>query len=101
MRVVAVADQEAMLAFDRFGRADEVIARQRRRDHSVHGGGAHFVALVPGTVYQELQRPRGLAAGDAEPRNDLLLRKAEQFGGARRRAIGSRGRGGMKTARVM
>ena len=28
MRVVAIADEQAMLALDRFGRADEIVARQ-------------------------------------------------------------------------
>ena len=73
MGVVAVADEQAVLAFDRFGRADEVVARQRGGDHAVHGGGADLIALVPGAVDQELQRARGLAAGDAEGGDDLLL----------------------------
>ena len=99
--VVAVADQKAVLALDRFGRADEIVARQRGRDHAVHRGGADLVALVPGAVDQELQRARGLAAGDAERRDDLVLRQPEQFSRRRGRAIGSRRRGRMKAARVM
>ena len=82
-------------------RADEIVARQRRGDDAVHRGGADLVALVPGAVDQELQRARGLAAGDAERRDDLVLRQAEQFSGRRRGAIGSGGRGRMKAARVM
>ena len=101
MRVVAVADQQAVLAFDQLGRADEFVARQGRGDHAVHGGGADLVALVPGAIDQKLQRARGLAAGDAECRNDLRLRKPEQFSGGRRRAIGAGSRGRMKTLLVM
>ncbi len=90
-----------MLALDRFAGADEIIARQRGRDHAVHRGGADLIALVPGAVDQKLQRARGLAAGDAERGDDLLLRQPEQFRRRRRGAIGSRGRGGMKAARIM
>ena len=62
MGVVAVADQQAMLAFHRFGRADEIIARQGRCDHAVHRGGADLIALVPSAVDEELQRAGGLTA---------------------------------------
>ena len=82
MRVVAVADQKAVLALDRFGGADKIIARQSRRDHAVHGGGADLVALVPGAVDQELQRARGLAAGDAKRRDDLLFGSPNNFAAA-------------------
>src|SRR6202034_4284747 len=74
MRIVAVADQKAMLALDRFAGANEIIARQGRGDHPVHRGGADLITLVPGAVDQKLQRARGLTAGDAERRLDLLLR---------------------------
>ena len=60
-----------------------------------------LVALVPGAVDQKLQRACGLAAGHAEGGDDLVLRQAEQFARGRRRAIGSRGRGWMKAARIM
>ena len=101
MGVVAVADQQAVLALDRFGGADEIVARQGGRDHAVHRGGADLVALVPGAVDQELQRSRGLAAGDAECRDDLIFRQPEQLCRGCRRAIGSRRGGGMKAARIM
>src|SRR4029077_6862734 len=35
MGVVAVADQEAVFALDRLGRADEIVTRQRRGDDAV------------------------------------------------------------------
>ena len=101
MRVVAVADQQAVLALDGFGRADEIVARQCRGDHAVHRGSADLIALVPGAVDQELQRARRLAARDAKSRDDLVLRQAEQFSGRRRRAIGSRGRGRVKSSCIM
>ncbi len=101
MGVVAVADQKAVLALDQLGRADEIITRQRRRDHAVHGGGADLVALVPGTVDQELQRARGLAAGNAERRDDLILRQSEQFRGGCGCAIGASGGGRVKAAGIM
>src|SRR3954451_5780243 len=81
MRVVAVADEQAVLALDRFRRADEIVARQRGGDYAVHRGGADLIALVPGAVDQKLQRARGLAAGDAEGGDELLLGEAEQFAG--------------------
>ena len=101
MRVVGVAGEQAVLALDRFARADEIVARQRRGDHAIHRGGADLVALVPGAVDQELQRARGLAAGDAEGGDDLLLGQAEQFARGGRRAIGAGGRGRVEAARVM
>src|SRR6266550_3884814 len=101
MSVVAVADQQPMLAFDRFRRTYEFVARQRRGDHAVHRGGADLVALVPGAVDEKLQRASGLAAGDAERRDDLLLREPQQFCRGGGGAIGSRGRGRMEAARIM
>src|SRR3954453_15456725 len=101
MRVVAIADQEAMLAFDRFGSADEIVTRKRRGDHAVHRGGADLVALVPCAVDEELQRAGGLAARYAERRDDLLLRQGEQLCGGCRGAIGARGRGRMKATLVV
>src|SRR6185436_8259866 len=96
MRVVAVADQQAVLALDRFARADKVVARQRGGDDTVHRSRTDLVALVPGAVDEELQRTRGLAAGNAEGCDDLVLRKAEQFSSGGRGAIGSRGCGRME-----
>ena len=101
VRVVAVADQKAMLALDRLDCADEIVARQGGRDHAVHRGGADLVALVPGAVDQKLQRARGLAAGNAESGYDLVLRQTEQFARRRRSAIGSRRRGRVEAARIM
>ena len=101
MGVVAIADQQAVLALDRFRGADKIIARQRRRDHPVHGGGANLIALVPGSVHQKLQRARGLAAGDAKRRDDLPFRQSEQLCRRRRGAIGARGRGRVKAAGIM
>ena len=101
MGVVAVADQKPVLALDRFGRADEIVARQGRGDHAVHRGGADLIALVPGAVDQKLQRARGLAAGDTERGDDLRFRQPEQFRRRRRGAIGARGRGRMEAARIM
>src|SRR5215212_11913862 len=101
MRVVAVADKKAMLALDRFGCAEKVVARQRGGDDAVHRGGPDLIALVPGAVDQKLQRARGLAAGHAESGYELILRQAEQFAGRRRRPIGSCRRGRMKAARIM
>src|SRR5439155_4986663 len=88
VRVVAVADEEAVLALDGFARTDKVVARQRGGDDAVHRGSANLVALVPGAVDQKLQRARGLAAGNAESRYDLVLRQAKQFARRRRSAIG-------------
>jgi len=101
MGVVAVADQKAMLALNRLDCADEIVARQRRGDHAVHRGGADLVALVPGAVDQKLQRTRGLAAGNAKRRDDLLLRQPEQLCRCRGGAIGPGGGGGMESARIM
>src|ERR1700730_14690819 len=77
------------------------MACQRGRDHAVHRGGADLIALVPGAVDQNLQRARGLAAGDAERRDDLRLRQPEQFCRRGRGAIGAGGGGGVKTAGIM
>src|SRR6185437_16478728 len=98
---VAVADEQAVLALDRFGRTDKVVARERGGDHAIHGGGADLVTLVPGAVDQKLQRARGLAAGDAKGINELLLREAEQFSRGCCCAIGTCGRGRMEAARIM
>src|SRR4029077_13068098 len=48
MGIVAVADQQPVFAFDRFGRADKLVARQCGGDYAVHCGGADLIALVPG-----------------------------------------------------
>ena len=90
-----------MLALDRFGRADEFVARKRRGDHAVHRGSADLIALVPGAVDQKLQRARRLAAGDAERGDDLLLRQPEQLSRGRGRAISARRRGRVKAPGIM
>ncbi|MGY3107283.1 hypothetical protein ACVWW7_003910 [Bradyrhizobium sp. LM6.9] len=101
MRIVGVAGEQAVLALDRFRRADEIVARQRCGNYAVHRGGADLVALVPGAIDQKLQRARGLAAGDAESGDELLLGEAEQLAGGRCCAIGAGGGGGVKAARIM
>ena len=101
MGVVAIADQQTVLALDRFGGADKIIARQRCRDYPVHGGGADLIALVPGSVHQKLQRACGLAAGDAKRRDDLPFRQSKQLCRRRRGAVGACGRGRVKAAGIM
>ena len=51
---VGVAGEQAVLAFDRFRRAEEIFARQRRGDNAVHRGSANLEVLVPGAVDEEL-----------------------------------------------
>src|SRR6185312_15097723 len=91
----------AMLALDRFARSDKVVACQRGGDYAVHRSRPDLVALVPGAVDEELQRARGLAAGNAEGGYDLVLREAKQFACRRRCAIGSRRRGRVEAACIM
>src|SRR5579863_7051865 len=50
MSIVAIANEKAVLAFDRLDRTDEIIARQGRSDHTVHRGSSDLVAFVPGAV---------------------------------------------------
>ena len=90
-----------MLALDRLGCADKVVARQGRRDHAVHRGRADLVALVPAAIDQELQRAGRLAAGNAKRGDDLLFRQTKQFRRSGRRPIRPGGRGGMKAAGIM
>ena len=90
-----------MLAFDRFRRADEIVARKRCGNHAVHRRRANLVALVPGAIDEKLQRASRLAAGDAEGGDDPILRQTEQFCRSGRRAIRSSSRRRVKAAAIM
>src|SRR5690606_31888459 len=52
-RTVGVTDQQAMLALDRVGCAEEPLTGERRGDQPVQGGFANLETLVPGAVDEE------------------------------------------------
>ena len=64
-------------------------------------GPARMEAFCPGSLGQELHRPSGLTAGNAEGGQQLGFTQAQQLGRTGRSAKGAAGRRGMKPTAVV
>jgi hypothetical protein len=101
VRVRRVGAHEAVLAFERLGRALESIAHQTRGHQAVQGGPANLMALGPGAVGEELQAAGCLGQNGAKRASNAISIHAENpcrsRGGAESTARG----GGMVAAVIM
>ncbi len=101
IRLVGVPREEAVVAVDRVGRADDAGRGEVGRLDPAPRGEPGVEPLVPRAVREELQRPGRLAPGDAERVAELVAVESPDHAGGGDGAEGAAGRRDVEAAVVV